>query len=239
MPRKYVLKRPKQYTEDDLKLADSEIVSGKINFKNCAEKYKIPRATLILRVKGRKNRSAAGESTKVGRRTDLSPEVEKIIIDSINALNKWGFGLRRDEVKNLVEEYVTKNGIDTRFAKNRPGDDWWTGFKQRHNLTLRKPERMEGSRSRQASDPFIIMDFYDNLEKVMKKQGLLDKPQCVRNADESGFNHDPGTTKIVVSKGHVAKRQTGGSGRESTTILAYGNAAGRVLPPAILHEGQY
>ncbi|KAF2903155.1 hypothetical protein ILUMI_03032 [Ignelater luminosus] len=67
-------------------------------------------------------------------------------------------GLPKEEVKNVVSDYIVKNKIQTPFQENRPGDDWWYGFKKRFKLCLKKPERVEGPRARQADDPFIIAD---------------------------------------------------------------------------------
>lgn len=238
MPRNYTLKGKKvSWTQADLQCAVDEIRINNMTFTTAAEKFNIPRSILILKIKGWKNRPASGNEQNIHAKTVLGAKVEKQIVDSINALNKWGFSLSKSEILDLIQDYITKNGMETRFKNNRPGDDWWVGFKKRHKLSLKKPERLESSRARQASDPFIVMDFYNKLEEIWNELDLLDKPQCIWNADESGFNNDSGSTKIVCKKGEAAKRQIGGSGRQMTTILACGNAVGQVLPPTILHKG--
>lgn len=242
MPRRYTPKTNKRqsWTEDQLKLAVEEILSKRSTFTEAAAKFEIPRSTLISRIKGWNQRPAVGGlAPHKGRKPEISPEDEKILVECISALNKWGFGLSKSEVLDLIQEYVTRNEIQTRFKNNRPGDDWWIGFKNRYGLSLRKPERMESSRTRQSGDPFIVMDFFDKLLRAMKKLNLFNKPQCVWNLDESPFNSDPGgTTRRVAKKGEAVKVQTGGSGKETTTVLACGNAAGRVLPPSIFHKGK-
>ncbi|KAB0800134.1 hypothetical protein PPYR_08014 [Photinus pyralis] len=119
-----------------------------------------------------------------------------------------------------------------------PGHDWWIGFKNRWRLTLKKPELLESSRARQANDPFIVMDFYNKLEIIINDLKIKDKPQCIYNCDESGFNHDPLCSKVVTGKGDPSSRVTGGSGREYTTVLACISASGEKMGPMILHKGK-
>lgn len=211
---------------------------NKISIAAAAREFNVPRATLTLKVKGWKNRPSTENAQKAGRKTVLSDEIELKLVDAINVLNKWGFSLCKSEILDLVRDYITQNNIQTPFINNRPGTEWWLRFKTRHNLSIRKPELMESSRTRQAGDPFIVMNFYDKLEQILKDSDLLDKPKCIWNANETSLNHDPGITKIVARKGDAAKRQTAGSGRENTTILACGNADGQMMPPAILFKGK-
>jgi len=44
------------------------------------------------------------------------------------------------------------------------------------------------------------MDFYNKVEKCLQELQLLDKPECIWNADETAFNNDPGSTKVVCKK---------------------------------------
>ena len=193
---------------------------------------------MILKHEGWTNRAPSEAAAKVGRKTVLSADVEKKLIDSINALNKWGFGLSKSEILDVIKDDVTTKNIQTPFINNRPGNDWWLAFKKRHSLSIRKPEIMESSRSRQAGDPFIIMDFYNKVEITLKELNLLDKPQNIWNTDESAFPHDPKSTKVVSQKGDVAKRQFGSNGKESTIVLTCGSADRRILP-AILFKNHF
>lgn len=180
-----------------------------------------------------------GNNFSENKKTALNHKQEAHLVKMLKIMNKWGIGLSKEEVKNVVSDYIVKNKIQTPFKENRPGDDWWYGFKKRHNLSLKKPEPVEGARARQADDPCIIEDFYDKLEAVLNEKQLTDTPQNIRNYDESGFCSDPGSTRVVCGKGIPAnKRITGGSGRNMTTVLACVNAAGQYLPPTIIHQGK-
>ncbi|KAJ8966379.1 hypothetical protein NQ314_003555 [Rhamnusium bicolor] len=57
------------------------------------------------------------------------------------------------------------------------------------------------------------------------------------NADESGFNSDPTRVRAIGEKGKCLSRVSGGSGRESTIVLACIAADGTFLPPFIIYKG--
>jgi len=54
-------------------------------------------------------------------------------------MEKWGFGLSRSEIITLVGDFVTVNNIKTPVKNEIPGEDWFLNFKNRHNLSIKKP----------------------------------------------------------------------------------------------------
>lgn len=74
-------------------------------------------------------------------------------------MSKWGFGLLKEEIKDVIQEYVIQNNIKTPFTDNKPGDDWFIAFRDRHFLSVKKPEALEVTRRTITSDPFIIHGF--------------------------------------------------------------------------------
>lgn len=54
----------------------------------------------------------------------------------LKIMNKWRIGLPKEEVKNVVAEYIVKNKIKTSFKENRQGDDCWYGLKKTLQLIL-------------------------------------------------------------------------------------------------------
>lgn len=244
MPRKYKRKNiewggGRRWSAADLEKAIENINRTNMSVLRASRLFNIPRSTLTLKLKGWQGKTPRQSTMEVeNKKTALSENQEAHLVKMLKIMNKWGIGLSKEEVKNVVADYVGKNSIQTPFKNNRPGDDWWQGFKTRHRLSLKKPERVEGARARQADDPFIMNDFYEKLELILEEKQLTDKPQNIWNCDETGFCSDPGSTRVVCEKGVPAKRITGGSGRNMTTVLACVNAAGQCLPPAIIHQGK-
>lgn len=63
-----------------------------------------------------------------------------------------------------------------------------------------------------------------------------DKACFVFNTDESGFKSDPSRLRGIGEKGKSLSRVSGGSGRESTTVLACVSASGAVMPPMVVFK---
>lgn len=56
------------------------------------------------------------------------------------------FALHKEQIKDVFKEYVIESKIKNPFKDKRPGDDWFSAFKERHNLTVKRPEAIEVTR---------------------------------------------------------------------------------------------
>lgn len=66
-----------------------------------------------------------------------------------------------------MREYVRCCNIkNTQFTEEQPGYEWVKKFMERNKLTLKKAEMIRSSRIANTSNPFIIYDFYNTLERV-------------------------------------------------------------------------
>lgn len=134
--------------------------------------YGIPFSTLYCRVKG--TRGVIKKSK--GRIKALAENIENVLATSVKTLAKWGFGLFRKDILELVGQFVSKNYIETPFKDGIPGEDWFLNLKKRHNLSIRKPERLEYARKKAATDPFNIYGYFNLLKKVLVELDIEDKP---------------------------------------------------------------
>ncbi|KAF2891415.1 hypothetical protein ILUMI_14758 [Ignelater luminosus] len=66
--------------------------------------------------------------------------------------------------------------------------------------------------------PDIIYNFYEQLGNIVSEK-KTDNPAFVFNADESAFGNDPSRVKAIGERGKPFPRVSGGSERESTSIL--------------------
>lgn len=145
-----------RYTSEALARAISDVEDNKKTVIGAAKAYNIPRTTLRHRLnETRSSGNLAVGGAGGGRNTDLSLEDEKHLADSLKVLEKWGFGLTRSEVLDIVQIYVSKNQLRTRFKICRPGEKWYLGFTKRHKLSLKKPQEVEYARMDQIN-PFVI-----------------------------------------------------------------------------------
>ncbi|KAL0833065.1 hypothetical protein ABMA28_001177 [Loxostege sticticalis] len=233
MVRHYKRKTDKaSYSKEKLKDAVRAVRNGDLSGYRAAQIYNIPRMTIMDHVHNKRMKSST-----LGRCTALSPEIEKKLASYLHTMERYGFGLSRQEVLEVVGHYVTKNGIPTPFKNGKPGNEWFKAFKERNNLSVKKPQAVEYARKK-AVDPFIIYPYFDLLKKTIEDLGLNDKPSAIWNLDETSFSKDPSKTKIVGRKGHASTRLIASPGKDNTTVLLAANAVGEKLPPLIIFKGK-
>uniref|UniRef100_A0A6P7F9H0 Uncharacterized protein LOC114327114 n=1 Tax=Diabrotica virgifera virgifera TaxID=50390 RepID=A0A6P7F9H0_DIAVI len=237
MPRTYIKKKqPPTYSLEDIERAVNDIKNGNTTYRQAKERYGIPISVIFHRIKGRK---VYLYRIGVGRPTVLSPEAEKQITTCLIARAPIGFPCNKEELKQLVSEYVKANDIPNPFHDHLPGEDWYQGFMRRNNnISLKKAEHLQKVR-KTARDPATVYDLYSKLGDLYKKHDLEgpSKAKFIFNCDESGFASDPSRLKALGEKGKPLSRVSGGSGRESTTVLICVSADGFFLPPLIVFKG--
>jgi len=141
----------------------------------------------------------------------------------------------KNELRTLVCEYVTVNNNKTPLHNNKPGEDWSYNFMKRYNnLSFKKPEQLQKFR-KVARNPYVIYDFYNKLNTIVVNNNI--EKSFVFNADESGFKTDPSRLKAIGEGGKTLNRISGGSGRESISVLAWISADGSCVPPFIILKG--
>lgn len=238
MPRNYVRKRAApSYNADDIFRAVESVQNKIKTYRQAQEHYGVPISVIYHRIKGR---HISIEKCGIrGRSTALSKDIELQIVNCLLARAHIGYPVDKQELKTLVGDYVTANNITTPFKNGIPGEDWYQGFmKRNNNISLKKPEHLQKAR-KTARNPEIIYDFYDKLKAVYETHdlGSADKSDFIFNTDESGFSSDPSRLRAIGLKGKPLNRVSGGSGRESTTVLACVSAGGTFLPPLIVFKG--
>lgn len=238
MVRNYMRKKPitQRYSEADLVNAVHDVINHNKSYREAQAAYNVPIAVIYHRIKGRKNPLKVSTG---GRHSVLPENVEMTIESCLKARSRMGWPCDRKELCSLVGDYVTSKELKTPFKNNIPGYDWYANFMKRHpSLAFKKPEHLQKIR-KDARNPFVVYDFYEKLGELVQQCGLIgdDKGCFIFNADESGFNSDPSRVRAIGEKGVPLSRVSGGSGRESTTVLACIAANGSFLPPLIVFKG--
>ncbi|KAJ3649502.1 hypothetical protein Zmor_021242 [Zophobas morio] len=130
------------------------------------------------------------------------------ITEGLRSMEKWGFGLTRKEILEILCEYIIANGIKTPFKDNRLEEDWLLNFKNWHHLSIKKPQGIEYTRKKK-TDPFVVNEYFYLLHKTLIKNHLT-TPEQIWNLDEMSFQHDPSKTRVVEAKGKLSSRTTAG-----------------------------
>ncbi|KAI4471927.1 hypothetical protein MML48_1g12669 [Holotrichia oblita] len=225
-----------RYTEADLVNAVNDVLNKNKSYRETEEAYNVPIALIYHRIKGRKNPVTI---LSTGRRPALPADVEETIANCLIARATMGWPSDEKGLCNLVSEYVITKNLKTPFKNNIPGHDWYLGFMKRHpNLSFKKPEHLQKNR-KDARDPFVVYDFYKKFQDLITEKSLdcPNKSCFIFNVDESGFSSDPSSVRAIGEKGKTLSSVSGGSGRESTTVLACIAADGSYLPPFIVFKG--
>ncbi|XP_063227417.1 uncharacterized protein LOC134533739 [Bacillus rossius redtenbacheri] len=244
MVRKYYRRTTKgadqenSYSREVLELALADVRNGNRTQREAATFHGIPRSTLRHYIHGsRGSGSISRDGFGGGGKLSIPHVYEVQLADCLRVLEKWGFGLSRDEVMDMVQSFVQQNNIKTRFKEGRPGPDWFIAYKKRHNLSIKKPQGVEYVRMSQ-ENPFVINELFDLLQKTIEENVLINKPHLIFNCDETGFGHDPSKTKVVGGKGVKCTRTISSAGRENTTVFACCSAAGDKLPLLCVLKGK-
>lgn len=220
------------YNKDDIKVAVRAIKSGRMTIYKASRTYNIPYATIYSHTKGTRGMKKANK----GRLTVLTQEQEEELAAGITTLEKWGFGLSKKEVLQMVADFVKENEIKTPFKEGVPGTDWFISFKNRHALSIKIPQSVEYARKK-ATDPFLIYGYFSLLKETLSELQLLNRPSQIWNLDESSFCIDPSKTKVVGKRGKPCSRITSTPGRENTTVCLLASASGEKGPPSIIFKG--
>jgi len=249
MPRTYTANNARRFSQQDIVAAMQAVETGTSSMRKVARRFHMSEAHLRKNIKHKKNLEMTPRRT-VGNPLNLPEDSEKELAVLLTIKSKWGFASTREEVCELVQDYVKINITKEtplaehlrkycRFKNCKPGSDWLTNFMKRSALSTKKPSGLEKARQCAASDPTIIYGFYDLLVREMERLGIMNRPECIWNTDESNCNMDPVQTKVVAPKGKKASRVTASSGRENITVMAAVSAAGERRPPFIVFKGTY
>ena len=205
MPRNYVERPMKHWSQKALEDALVERREQNTPLRKLAKKYNIPKSSLEKHVKA----AAIGKTlTGQGSKPVFNENETANLRECIVQLASLGFGMRRKDIAELVESYVLHNdherGKKILKYKKRPGypgPDWLTSFIKKNNLSLKEATKLSRPRYNATKNPFVVYHYFDLLEKTISNLGLENKPEVIWNCDESGLPHEPKKLKIVSGKG--------------------------------------
>nr|KAG5713363.1 hypothetical protein BaRGS_024911 [Batillaria attramentaria] len=149
-------------------------------------------------------------------------------MDWLVELSKHGFGRTREDLKDMVKKILDERGATTIFKNNRPGKDWVKAFFERTSQALGK-ERAVVSKDRLQTWFQEMKDYIDG-----EDASILTSPDCIFNADESGFSVCPKTKRVISQTGtkHVYSVTSGS--RQQVTVLACISANGQYVRPLLI-----
>lgn len=237
-PGRYGLKE-RQYLKESLSEAlhklqgKPRLVQGKkgrYSISRVAQQYGIPYATLHDHISGKVSSLA-----NPGPSTFLSKEEESMLEEHLMQMAGYGYGYTRTETRMLATDFAI--AIDKRTKSDPPlSSTWLSGFINRNpQLKTVKPRALSMARAK-ASTPEKISQYFDELQTVMEKYHLQDKPHLIYNLDEKGISTEHHPPKSLGSKEESAQAIV--SPRMNITIIGCGNALGTQIPPYYIFPGK-
>lgn len=120
----------RNFSDENLKNAITELKNQKISYRQASEKYGIPISTLSRKYNNK-------YMNKWGGPISLSSAEEEVIVNTILYASDWGYPFDRNEVKILVKSYLDRSGKKImKFKNNLPGNEWYRLFIKRHSCML-------------------------------------------------------------------------------------------------------
>lgn len=224
-------KKYRLYSPTSLTNAYLAVLNDGLSQRRAAVQFNIPRQTLRDRLTGKID----PECVTTGRTPTFSLEEESRIVEHVKSMASFGYGYTRQEVTDLATDFA--HSINKKATNEVLTLRWFDGFMGRWpELRVLKPRGLEIARAKCCSVD-AVQAYFLNLEEVLIKYELLDKPHLVFNVDEKGItlNHKP----PCVVAGISCETSAVTSGRSSTTtILGCGSASGLAIPPYFVFEGQ-
>ena len=106
------------------------------------------------------------------------------------------------------------------------------------SLRLTAPSKLHMNRAK-ATTKEVLSKYFDELHRIMEKYDLLmNKSKSVYNVDETNINTEHKPPKVANTKAKSKTNAITSQRIATTTLIACGNAAGRVLPPYYVFKGK-
>lgn len=197
-----------------------------------AREYSVPLTTLRDRVDNR----VSIDCTKPGPEPVLSQLEEAKLVSHIKELAAVCYGYTRAEVLNMASDYAVSLG--KREKTDKPFSmQWFYSFMNRWpELHVVKPSSLSEQRARCASEE-TISNYFAELEKILIKYDLKDKPHLIYNIDEKGINTEFRPPNVVAGK-YYQPQMVMSERSKTVTVIGAGNALGSAIPPYFIFPGQ-
>ncbi|CAM2709670.1 unnamed protein product [Rotaria socialis] len=196
----------KKYTHQAL----FDAVASDMDSKAASIAFKVPASTI------RQHRREPTLNIRAGRSSYLNSDEESHFVSLLELLPEYGFDVTKNLVLQMTAEYFESLKFTT-----QPGSKWLNSFVKRHfdDIIWKKQEKLERARA-EAFTERNRSGWLKTLKDVLIKHDLLDKPNQIFNADESGFSDKTrGQWVIVNSSCRHAFKSKGGTEKDYRTAL--------------------
>lgn len=216
------------YSPETLQICLEDIKCKRLTHRAAAEKYGIPRSTIINKLKGVR-------SSVIGGPRVFTQEEEEGFKNHILKLAEFGFPVTTTDLRFCVKYFLLKTGRSVpKFKNGMPGPDWVTSFLKRHpTLTARVSSNIK--RVRAAVSKEVLEEYQDNLAK----QVYNIPPTHIWNYDETNLRDDPGARRVICRRGSKYVEQVCNTTKTSVSVMFAGSASGELMPPYVVYKAEH
>ena len=174
------------------------------------------------------------DTVRSGPQPLFSMEEEAIFVNHVTAMATLGYGYTGAEIITMAFNYATHLGKRTKA--NPVTEKWYRNLKSRWpELKMINPRALSKERA-QSTTQQVVNQYFENLQQVLIKNNLTEKPHLIYNFDEKGIQTEHRPPKVLAGSDSVPGITSARSA--ITTVLACGNALGTQLPPYFIFKGQ-
>ena len=189
------------------------------SLRGISKEFRVPKTTLYEKVTGRTPIDA-----KSGPKPTVPFKDEMKIFDYIKASAQIGFSKSRQQIFDLVANYVKKAGIRNRFKDGRPGKDWWEKFVARWpQLSLFNPVVV--ARQREVA----LRNYSCLMLEMLEKYDLLNSPEKIYVTGQTKLVLDPNPLKRIKTKDD-SENMNKGEKKLDILVFTCASASGVLLP---------
>ena len=221
----------RQYPPSLLIEAYIAVKEKSISVNKASRMYQVPAQPLRDRVLGKIHI----DTVTTDRAPVLSLEEDANLISHLKEVANLGYGYTRQEVVDIASDYAFALGVR---PKDKPLTlNWFVKFAGRWpEIHVVKPRALEIRRAKSTSDE-VVGNYFAELEKILTKYNLKDKPHLILNVDEKGITQNHKPPSVVAGTEYHLNAVTAGRS-QTTTILGCGSAGGVAIPPFFVFAGK-
>lgn len=228
--KKVIKSSRKAWNSENARLALEAIGEG-LSVNSAAKKWAIPRTTLRDLQKG-----LYTPDSRPGPSPVLTDDEELLVCEWIVEMARRGIPLVLNNLLDSIQHIIQSDTRPNPFKDGRPGIAWFRAFLRRHpNIAQRNAESI--CRARGALTEGCIRGWFSDALQYFtdsNRDYILNEPTRQYNGDETGFQLDPKTTKILGPVGETVYTESGAN-REQVTVLITTRGDGHVCTSAIVY----
>uniref|UniRef100_A0A0X3PNR5 DDE-1 domain-containing protein n=1 Tax=Schistocephalus solidus TaxID=70667 RepID=A0A0X3PNR5_SCHSO len=224
--------RRRRWTQRDMTNAYNAVKYQGMSLRGAATAFNVPESTLRDRVHGR----VSLECSRPGPPTFFTFEEEKKMVDHILFMSKIGYPYTRNQVVELAGDMTKAVGRIAPFKYLNPSQAWFYAFLNRwpdlKNFLF-------GPRSNWKSKGVsgdAIQAYFEQLDKVLTKYGIKDKPEHMWIVDEVSISCENQPPRILPIG--IQRSQSASYWNPTVAMIGAASAAGEKIPPFLIYRGE-